>query len=147
MVKHCNSSRSLCGCMLVVVLFLLVGCAAPPPKTLHATKFKTDLRTRIDLAVNYHLEQDSGIVVVDCSNMDSRELRLWLVQTSETDGQIITAARRFYSGNKKKHQEVFRVPLPLEGITESFYVEALTKDGKLILKSEPITNSKPRREK
>ena len=126
--------------LAVVLLLTLAGCAQPP-KVIHATKFKTDLASSITLAVNYHLEQDSGIVVVDCSNMDSRELRLWLVQTSETDGQVITAARRFYSGAKRKHQEVFRVPLPLEGITESFYVEALTKDGKLILKSEPITNN------
>ena len=140
MVKHCNSSRSFYGCMLVVVLFLLVGCAAPPPKVLHATKYKTDLGSRIDLVVHYHSEPDTGIVVIDISNPRSSDTRYWLVQTSETDGQRIIAARRFYSGTKTKHQEVFRVPLPLEGITESFYVEALTVNGKLILKSEPITN-------
>ena len=127
-------------CCLLVGMALLAGCAQPVPKTIHATNFKTDLRTRIDIAVNYHLEQDSGIVVVDCSNARGSDIRLWLVQTSETDGQRIVAARRFYSGSKKKHQEVFRVPLPLEGIEESFYVEALEPNGNLIIKSEPIHN-------
>jgi hypothetical protein len=126
--------------LTVALLITLTGCAQPP-RTIHATKYKTDLGSRIDLVVHYHDEPDTGIVVVDISNPRGSDTRYWLVQTSETDGQRIIAARRFYSGIKRKHQEVFRVPLALEGISESFYVEALTKDGKLILKSEPIINS------
>ena len=126
--------------LAVVLLLTLAGCAQPP-KVIHATKYKTDLASRIDLVVHYHSEPDTGIVVVDISNPRSSDTRYWLVQTSSTDGQVITAARRFHSGTKAKHQEVFRVPLPLEGITESFYVEALTTECKLTMKSEPITNS------
>ena len=128
--------------LALLLSLVLVGCAQPPPpQEIHATTYKSDFRTRLDLVVNYHLAEDSGIVVVDISNPRSLELRAWLVQTSETDGQRIIAARRFYSGNKVKHQEVFRVPLPLEGITESFYVEALEPDGSMIMKSESIHNN------
>jgi len=126
---------------LLLSILLFSGCAAPPPKTIHATNYKSDLRTRLDLVVNYHLAEDSGIVVVDISNQRGSDYRYWLVQTSETDGQRIIAARRFYAGTKKKHQEVFKVPLPLEGISESFYIEALEPDGTLIMKSEPIRNN------
>jgi hypothetical protein len=123
---------------------LFTGCAQPPKqKSYHAAEYKQEFASRIDLAVNYHLGEDSGIVVVDMFNPRRHDLRLWLVQDSQTDGQRITAAKRFYSGDKRKHQEVFRVPLPQEGLIESFYVEALKPDGELLLKSEPIVN-KPR---
>lgn len=130
-----------CAIALICII-ALSSCAQPPPKrTSHAATYKTELATRLDLAVNYHLEADGGIVVIDMSNPRGYDIRLWLIQVSQTDGQKIIAARRFYSGTKKKHQEIFRVPLPQAGITESFYIEAFKPDGKLLMKSEPIINT------
>lgn len=131
------------GCLIIGVIIVsitLAGCATPPPQT-HKANYKSDFAARLDVAVNYHLESDGGIVVVDLYNPRSSVIRLWLVQSSVTDGQSIVASRRFYEGKKKKHQEVFRTPLPLKGITEAFFVEVFDINGKLILKSEPITHS------
>ena len=126
----------------VVLLLTLVGCAQPPPpKKIHAQTTKTDLATRLDVLVNYHVVDDGGIVVVDLYNPRTSVVRLWLVQKSETDGQIITAARRFNMGDSKKLQEAFRVPMAIEGVVETFYVEVFDDKGRLIMKSEPITAS------
>ena len=126
----------------LVALFALVGCAQPPPaKKLHVQANKTDLGSRIDIQINYHLDTDNGYVVVDLSNPRGGVVRLWLVQVSETDGQRITAARRFYTGSDKKKQEIFKIPLPQKEVVESFYVEIFDTTGRLVLKSEPIKNS------
>jgi hypothetical protein len=125
--------------MVVAMITLFTGCAQPPKqKSYHAAEYKQEFASRIDLAVNYHLGEDSGIVVVDMFNPRRYNLRLWLVQDSQTDGQRITAAKRFYMGEKKKHQEVFRLPLPEEGLTERFWVEVFDNTGALTMKSEPI---------
>ena len=122
---------------------LLAGCAAPPPpKSYHQSNYKSDLGRRLDIAVNYHLSDNGGLVVVDVSNSRGISYRYWLVQTSTVDGEYILRSSRFYSGNKKKHQEVFKVPLPEEGIKQTFFVEVYDKDGKLAMKSEPI-NQQP----
>lgn len=128
---------------LILIMGLLInGCAQPPPpKKYHASNYKSDFGSRLDVAVNYHLQPDSGIVVIDFANPRNKDVRLWLVQTTETDGQRIIAARRFYQGTKKKHQEVFRIPLPESGLSESFYVEVFDIKGALIMTSEPINPS------
>ena len=128
--------------LAVVLLLTLVGCAQPPPpKKYHAQTTKTDLATRLDVLVNYHVVDDGGIVVVDLYNPRTSSVRLWLVQLSETDGQRISAARRFYIGSGKKLQEAFRVPMPIQGVVETFYVEVFDDKGRLIMKSEPIKAS------
>lgn len=128
-------------CLAVVGLCGLQSCATPPPtKSIYKSNYKSNLSTRLDISVNYHGNDDTGIVVVDISNPRAYDYRYWLVQLSETDGQRISAARRFYHGNKKKHQEVFKVPGALEGVTENFYVEVFDNKGALIMKSEPIIN-------
>ena len=125
---------------------LLIGCAQPaPPKSYHASNYKADLGSRLDLAVNYHLTVDTGIVVVDISNPRATNYRYWLVQISSTDGQIISASRRVFSGMDKTKQLVFKIPLPIEGVKETFHVEVFDSKGKLVMKSEPI-NNKPHKE-
>lgn len=123
----------------LAALILWTGCApVAPPKDYHAAEFKSDLKSRIDISVNYHLQPDSGIVVVGVGNPRARSLRLWLVQTTSTDGQRIVAARRFYQGADKKIQEIFKIPLPETGLKETFFVEAFDETGTLIITSEPI---------
>ena len=127
----------------VVVLFF-VGCAQPaPPKSYHASNYKSDLGRRLDIAVNYHLADDGGLVVVDVNNPRGHSYRYWLVQTSTVDGEYILRSSRFYSGSKKKHQEVFKIPLPEEGVAQAFFVEVYDLNGKLAMKSEPI-NQQPK---
>jgi len=128
--------------LVLLLPILLASCAqAPPIKSVHKSTYKSEFSNRLDIAVNYHRTADSAIVVVDVSNPRGSTLRLWMVQISETDGQRIEASRRFYVGDKKKHQEIFKVPLPQEGVTETFFVGVFDAEGKLVTKSEPITNS------
>jgi len=120
----------------------LVGCAQPPlPKDYHVSNYQSNLGKRLDISVNYHLNGTGAIVVVDIANPRGYDYRYWMVQVSATDGQRVIAARRFYQGAAKKHQEIFRLPLPEEGLTETFYVEVFDIKGTLVMKSEPIKNS------
>lgn len=132
--------------LVVITAVLLNGCAAPPPpKSYHASNYKSDLGKRLDISVNYHLSDDGGVVVVDVSNPRGNSYRYWLVQTNTVDGEYVLRSSRFYSGNKKKHQEVFKIPFPEEGIAQAFFVEVYDANGKLAMKSEPI-NQQPIKE-
>ena len=127
--------------MVVAMITLFTGCAQPPPKSYHAQTAKTDLSSRLDVIVNYHLDPVSAIVVVDISNPRGVRYRYWLVQISTTDGQIISASRRFHTGSEKIKQMIFKVPLPDPEVTEAFHVEVFDDKGKLVMSSEPINNS------
>lgn len=125
----------------LVAGILISGCAQPPPPQVYKSKYKSDFASRLDIQINYHTDPNSGYVVVDLYNPRNKPVRLWLVQLQETDGRRISAAERFHIGNEKKHQELFRVPLLEPGLSETFYVEVFDEAGKLILKSDPITNT------
>ena len=125
----------------ILLLVVLAGCAQPPPQQHHKSNYKSDLGKRLDIHVNYHLTVDTAIVVLDISNPRSHLYRYWLVQVSATDGQIISASRRVFTGEDKTKQLVFRLPLPIEGVTETFHVEVFDNEGKLVMSSEPISNS------
>lgn len=127
--------------LVVAMIALFTGCAQPPPKSYHAQTAKTDLGSRLDVIVNYHLDANGGIVVVDISNPRGTRYRFWLVQISTTDGQIVSASRRFHTGMEKTKQMIFKVPLPDPEITEAFHVEVFDDKGKLVMSSEPINNS------
>lgn len=130
--------------LIIVCSIGLASCAQPPnTKTYRASNYKSDLGKRLDISVNYHLDDGGGLVVVDVYNPRGNNYRYWLVQTSTVDGEYVLRSSRFYSGNKKKHQEVFKIPLPEEGIAQAFFVEVYDVNGKLTMKSEPI-NQKPK---
>ena len=136
--KYCAWSTWI---ILLAFLGLLNGCAQPPPKQVHRANYKSDFGKRLDISVNYHITLDTALVVVDISNPRNNLYRYWLVQVSSTDGQIITASRRVFTGEDKTKQLVFRLPLPIEGVSEAFHVEVFDEQGELVMASDPITHS------
>ena len=126
-----------------MVLFYsnMLGCAQQPRGgSHHEANFQSNFAARLDIAVDYIRDDNRAILICDISNPRGQWLRVWLVQKSTTDGQRISAARRFYEGNDKKYQETFRLPLPDKGVREEMYVEVFDSSGKVLMKTKSIIN-------
>lgn len=125
----------------LVAGILICGCAQPPPTAKVQQNVKTDFGSGIDLAVSVHSQPDTTIVVLDCTNLRQRNIRLWFSHKQETDGQVVSRSVRYYEGTDKSHREVFRVQ-PIENdIIESFWIEVFDGiKGALIIQSQPVIN-------
>lgn len=128
----------LCLCLLMT----LSACQpANQNQQTHLSQLQNDFASGVNVVLDYVSDTRRTIVVCDVDNQQGVFIDLWLVQENSTLGQRTMSARRFYTGNSKVTQKVFRLPVGRPGITESIHVEVLDKEGQLVFSTEPITNS------